>query len=207
MSRKQQGHAVAVTGGIGCGKSEVGRLFKALGAAVRDTDDIARELTVAGHPVLQQIAAHFGADVLDETGALRRGVLARRVFSNAAERQVLNGMLHPEIRRIWQNWVKAQRADGRMTVVLIPLLFEVEDPYPWDAVVCVSADQELVLQRLEERGMSREDVLARMAAQMDLKEKEKRADVVIQNDGTTWDLKQKIDELFKEIHKETDKHV
>ena len=91
---------VGLTGGIGAGKSTVADRFAALGVEIIDTDVIARELTSAGHPLLGEIAALLGPDILTAAGELDRTKLRARVFASAEERRKLEGLLHPEIHKL-----------------------------------------------------------------------------------------------------------
>ena len=94
---------VGLTGGIASGKSTVANLFAALGVPIIDTDLIAREVVAPGSPLLPKIAEHFGRDVLAADGSLDRRTLRQRVFVDAAERQWLERLTHPEIRRLTED--------------------------------------------------------------------------------------------------------
>jgi dephospho-CoA kinase len=194
---------IAVTGGIGCGKSEAGRMLEEAGVAVCDTDDIARALLEPGEELFNRVVEYFGRDVLQSDGRLDRGALAQRVFRDEEKRSVLNEMMHPVIGGRWRDWARKKREQGRDVAVLIPLLYETgEQRAGWDAVLCVTASPELVWQRLRQRGMRDEDIAARIASQMPLNEKEERADFVIRNEGTREDLRCRTNQVLQAIRKE-----
>lgn len=171
---------LGLTGGVGMGKSACARLLEWRGAAVVDTDELARELVQPGQPALEEIARTFGRDFLDAEGQLRREELARLVFADAGARRQLEDILHPRIRDAWRAQVAAWRAEGRpLGVVVIPLLFETGAEGEFDAVICVACTSETQRQRLRARGWSPEQIEQRIAAQMPIEEKMLRANYVV----------------------------
>jgi dephospho-CoA kinase len=169
-----------LTGGVGMGKSACAQLLQWRGAAVVDTDELARELVEPGEPALAEIAAAFGRELLDAEGRLRRDALARIVFADPAARRTLEQILHPRIRDAWHERVAAWRAEGKpLGVVVIPLLFETGAEREFDAVICVACSAETQRQRLLARGWSPEQIEQRIAAQMPIEEKMLRADYVV----------------------------
>lgn len=198
-SAAAEGVAVGVTGGIACGKSEVGRILEQEGAAVRDADLVAHELMAPGNPVYEAVVARFGKEILGEGGALDRVALGDRVFADETERQALNEIVHPEVRRILRDWVAEITGQGRPAVAIIPLLFEVGETTLWSAVLCVAASETVVMNRLEARGLNEEDARARIRAQMPLEEKIRRADYVIYNEGTLQNLRQETLRVWNRI--------
>ena len=146
---------VAVSGGIGSGKSSVTASFKSLGALVADADVIAREILEPGRPALVQVAARFGDDLIREDGTLDRAGLARRVFAGeGADERVaaLNAITHPAIeRRAWE--ILNAAPAGTLAVYDIPLLVEGDYADRFDAVVIVDAPVEQRVARLEGRGV------------------------------------------------------
>ena len=185
-----------LTGGIGSGKSTVAQQLVALGAVLIDADAIVREVQAPGSPVLEQMAAAFGADVLHENGALDRTKVAALVFGDPAKVAALNAIVHPavidEMTRRRTAW-----ADTDETLLLdIPLL--VESGYEnLGAVIVVDIDPELAVSRLvEHRGFSADDVRARMKRQASREDRLARADFVIQNDGDLAALHRRVDECW-----------
>ncbi len=116
--------AVGVTGGIACGKSEVGRILDNMGFAVCDADRIAHDLMEKGTPVFSQVVDHFGTSILAENGEISRPILGKIVFENPAQREVLNGLVHPAVRESLAGWIDQMRSEGQRSAVLVPLLFE-----------------------------------------------------------------------------------
>lgn len=183
---------VAITGGIACGKSEVGRILARRGVNLWDADNAARALTRPGHPLLKKMTETFGPRLLDREGRLNRSELARMIFENSNDRARLNALLHPKIAEECNAWRTTQRKQGNPAAALIPLLFEagLDGPGKWDAVICVSDRKERVLRRLAERGLSRIEAEQRISAQWPLAEKEKRADTILYNHAGLKELEE-----------------
>lgn len=183
---------VAVSGGIGSGKSTVTAAFASLGAIVADADAIAREIMEPGHSTLTEVAARFGADLIRPDGTLDRAGLARRVFAgeNADERvAALNDITHPAIeRRAWE--ILGGAPEGAVAVYDIPLLIEGDHAQRFDAVVIVDAPLDVRIKRLEGRGVPPEDARARIRAQASSDERRAIAHVWIDNCGSADDLAQ-----------------
>ncbi|MCG8588185.1 MAG: dephospho-CoA kinase [Proteobacteria bacterium] len=199
---------VVLTGGIGSGKSTVGRMFEKLGARLIDADAVVHELQAPGSPVLDEIRAAFGDSVLDAEGALDRAALADRVFRDPEARQQLNAIVHPKVGVEIARRLQAARADGAPLVVLeIQLLFEVtpegqsaRDRYGAEAVVVAYAPRPVQLARAVARdGGDRADVERRLEAQLDIEEKRARADFVIDNSGSETETWKQVCSLYAEF--------
>lgn len=197
---KRKAISIGVTGGIACGKSEVGRILSEIGFAVCDADRVAHTLMDNGSPIFQNVVDHFGDQILSENGDISRPVLGKLVFDDPFKLGELNALVHPAVRQALEEWLEGQRAEGQPAAALIPLLYEsgMED-LKWDAVVCVSSLEQEVFQRLEKRGLSPEEVEKRINSQMPLAEKEERADVVIPNNGTLGELELVVRKTVKTI--------
>ncbi len=193
--------AVAITGGLGCGKSEVARLLREDGVPVLDTDDVARDVVVSGSEAAGEIAGRFGADMLKADGSLDRQRLADVVFRDAKARAALNDIVHPRVRAATREWVAWQRASGRACAGVIPLLYEVAAEKEWDFVVCVVSSDDVSRARLCARGWSDDEIARRRAAQWSLEKKMERSDVVIENNGTINELAARVRAAWKEILK------
>jgi dephospho-CoA kinase len=166
------------------GKSTASDLLRERGVSVIDTDILARQVVQPGQPALQQILDVFGNDVLSESGALRRDVLAVKVFANAASRLRLESILHPPIRALWREQVGDWEKQGRPTaVVVIPLLFETGAERELDATICVACSAATQSQRLSSRQWSAEQTRQRMDAQLAIDQKIAKADFVIWNEA------------------------
>jgi dephospho-CoA kinase len=204
---------VGLTGGIGSGKSTVARLFTALGAVVIDADAIVHELQAPGAPMLAELAAAFGADVVRDDGSLDRERLAERVFTDPAARQRLNQIVHPPVGREMLRRLEAARAAGAPLVLLdVPLLLEgraraaAGEKRPASAadlageVIVVYAREEQQLARQMARdGASREHALARIRSQLPIEEKRRLADWVIDNSGTPEETERQVRALYAKL--------
>ncbi len=190
---------LGITGGIACGKSEVGRVAREMGLPVLDTDEVAREVVAPGREAYEAVAARFGRGILRPDGTIDRKALGARVFADEAERLALNRIVHPPVRRRWRAWRDEMRAANRSAAVIIPLLFEVGAETDWDAVLCVAAPESAVIERLRKQGLNEEQARRRIAAQMDLEEKRKRSDYVIENAGSLAELRTQTRTLLNRI--------
>lgn len=169
-----------LTGGVGMGKSTSEKLLRERGVAVVDTDFIARQIVEPGQPALAEIRDSFGSDILFADGRLRRDELARRVFNDPGERSLLEGILHPRIRDIWQEQVRKWREQGlARAVVAIPLLFETHAQEFFDSIICVACNGDSQRQRLEARGWDPGQIEQRIRAQWPVEKKIELAHYVI----------------------------
>lgn len=187
---------IGLTGGIGSGKSTAAGRFAELGALVIDADVLAREVVEPGTDGLAAVVAEFGEQVLDADGRLDRPALARLVFGDEAARGRLNAIVHPRVRARAVELIAAA-PPGTVVVQDVPLLVETEQAGAYDLVVVVEAPEELRVRRLAaDRGMSAEEVRARMASQATDEQRRAVADVVLVNDGTPDDLRAEVDALW-----------
>jgi dephospho-CoA kinase len=186
--------AVAVTGGVASGKSAVCDHLAALGASVIDADLISRELVEPGQPALAEIVAAFGADMLDEHGALRRRLMRERIFGDAPARARLEAILHPRVRLLLRE--RALAASGRYAVLAIPLLIETGH-YSWlDRIVAIDVPEAIQLDRLMQRdgvdiGLAR----AMLQAQASRQQRLAIASDVVINDADLGTLERICDRL------------
>ncbi len=186
---------VAVTGGIGSGKSTVSSALRDRGAVVVDSDQLAREVVAPGTPGLAAIADAFGAGMITADGALDRPALASVVFADPAARAVLEGITHPLVRAGFAEIQREAPADA-VVVNDIPLLTTLPAAAAFHLVIGVRADAELRVQRLVGRGLSAADARARMAAQLSDDERRPLCDVVLVNHGGPDDLTAEVGELW-----------
>jgi dephospho-CoA kinase len=181
---------IGLTGGIASGKSAVARLLAEKGAALIDADRIAREIVEPGQPALRQIVERFGQAVLLADGSLDRKKLGEIVFADAESRKALEAITHPLIRQtMWERRDRLERDNPRRLVVVdIPLLYESGLETYFEEVMLVYAPRAVQLERLKARdGLSDEQARRRLDAQMDIEEKRRRAQIVIDNSGD-WAL-------------------
>ncbi|HET7752287.1 MAG TPA: dephospho-CoA kinase [Anaeromyxobacteraceae bacterium] len=192
---------IGLTGGIGSGKTAFSALLRARGAAVINADRLARDVVAPGSPGLAEIVSTFGEEVLDASGGLDRKRMAARVFSDRDARVKLEKIVHPLVRAAMADEVQRLSEAGTPLVLYdVPLLYEAGRERDVDAVVVVWAPHEAQLARLAARdGLSAAEAEARMAAQLPLDEKARRADFVVVNDGTLEDLAAKADALLSDL--------
>ncbi|AVP82977.1 dephospho-CoA kinase [Aeromonas hydrophila] len=185
-------YVVAITGGIGSGKTTVANQFAELGIEVVDADVIAREVVEPGTPALATIAAHFGSDVITPDGQLNRRRLRERVFTDPQAKGWLNALLHPLIRTEMQRQCAAARSPYCLLVV--PLLVENRLTALANRVLVIDVDEATQIERTCRRdGVSREQAQAILAAQASRAERLAAADDVLDNqNGTPAAIKSRI---------------
>jgi len=190
---------LGVTGGIATGKSTVSKMIRDYGFTVIDADVAARKVVEPGEKAYSLVVEHFGEDILLENGEIDRKKLGQIVFHNEDKRNLLNSIVHPEVRK-WM-LVRKEEAFGRgeRAVFLdIPLLFESNLMWMVDQVIVVYTDEATQIKRLMVRnGLSEEEALARIKAQMPIEEKRKLGDAVIDNRGSLSDTKKQLESLLK----------
>lgn len=191
---------VGLTGGIGSGKSTVGRLLATHGAAVCDVDGIAREILGVDEPALQEVRNRFGDGVFHADGSLDRQALAAIVFSDPAALKDLERITHPRIATRLHRWISAteqQLPASSLVVVDHPLLIETQDLSQYDAVVVVTCEDAVRRERLiTQRGLNPDDVAARIAAQTDDATRRQYATHVIDNSTDQDALAKAVAELY-----------
>lgn len=185
-------YVVAITGGIGSGKTTVANQFAELGIEVVDADVIAREVVEPGTPALAAIAAHFGSDVITPYGQLNRRRLRERVFTDPQAKSWLNALLHPLIRTEMQRQCAAARSPYCLLVV--PLLVENRLTALANRVLVIDVDEATQIERTCRRdGVSREQAQAILAAQASRAKRLAAADDVLDNqNGTPEAIKSRI---------------
>lgn len=185
---------VGLTGGVASGKTTVADMFAALGAAIIDTDELAREVVEPGEPALDTIIEHFGPSILDDTGNLDRRSLRHRVFADADQRHVLEQIVHPVIQqRIAE---LSATLGGPYQIVVIPLLVETNTQGTVDRVLLVDCDEEIQIRRLMQRdGESREQAREMLAAQSHRQARLEVADDIIDGDWGLERLRERVGEL------------
>jgi dephospho-CoA kinase len=188
---------LGLTGGMGCGKSTAARFFADHGFRRIDTDALVRTEVLTAPEVVASIGEHFGRGVLAADGTIDRSRLARIIFGDDAARQWLEALLHPRVRGLWQEQLRA--APEAAWVVEIPLLFENGLENRFDFVVCVACSPSLQLARLEQRGMARTLAEQRISKQLPLVRKTELSDFVLSNDGTPDFLRQQVSWLVARL--------
>lgn len=186
---------IALTGGIGSGKSTVARRWVELGATEIDADVLAREVVAPGSTGLALVAKQFGAEVIAADGTLDRAALAKIAFSSEENRKLLESILHPLIQLL-----ALERVEGLSGIIVytIPLFVESNSKLKFDKVVTISCDEAVRVKRLVEgRGMSESEAISRISAQASDAQREAVADLVIDTNCTMAELVSRADDVFE----------
>lgn len=198
---------VGLTGGIGSGKSEASTRFAKRGVVVVDADIVAREVVTSGSAALMQIATHFGTEILDATGNLNRSKLRDIIFSDPAEKQWLEALLHPIINAEIRRQLKNSTSD--YTVLASPILLETQQFQLVDRILVIDTSEQLQLERATHRDKNNEtQIKAIMQTQLSRQERCARAADIIQNHGSIDELDaqvEKLHQLYLELAQSTAK--
>ncbi|MFC1551694.1 dephospho-CoA kinase [Candidatus Latescibacterota bacterium] len=182
---------IGITGCPGSGKSALAAVLAMQGWALIDADEIGREVVETDPAVLDDLADAFGSDVLDISGKLNRGLVARRAFSSPENTGTLNDIVHPSLIRCLKSQVNELRAENANVVVDCALIFEWGIGGLFDTVVCVQADEELRKKRIMERdSRSPDDIENLFAAQLPESEKIRLSDMVFENNFHTEKIRE-----------------
>lgn len=191
---------VGLTGGIGTGKSTVSKLFKENGADIYDADIIAKEI-MEELETIEEIEKEFGSSILDKNQKLDRQKLKEIVFKNKEKLEILNKIVHPKVIKRFKN-IKSNIKKEEIAIFDIPLLFEAKMENLCDLIVVVDIDREKQIKRIIERDGIEEELAEKIIdSQMSSETKRKKADIVIENNGTLIDLEKKVFEIYRKIVK------
>jgi dephospho-CoA kinase len=174
--------SVALTGGIGSGKSAASKHFESLGVPVIDADMLAHQMVQPGSPALAEIESVFGNHLTDSQGRLNRGTLREIVFNDPAQRKRLEAILHPPIRQAMERWIEQQTAP--YAILVIPLLFETGQQDIAERILVVDCDESLQYNRVSQRDNLDESQISQiLASQVDRQTRLQGADDIIENNG------------------------
>ncbi len=193
---------IGLTGGIGSGKSTVSQLLGELGAFVIDADKVGHEIYLPGKEAWKQVTAAFGQDILAPDQTIDRKKLGAIVFGSDDARKRLNSIVHPLMFTDIDRRIKEKRAEGftKPIVVEAAILIEANWLPLADEVWLVVTNKNAVIDRVaSQRGMSAKDTEARIASQLSDAERRKYATLVIENDGSLEDLKQKVQTAWSRV--------
>ena len=193
--------AVALTGGIGAGKSEALRMFKALGAAILSSDEVVHDLLERDEEVRAKLENRFGSGVLSSEGGIDRAVLGRLVFKQSEGLYFLESVLHPRVireQRLFREQLAASPDSPPICVIEVPLLYEVRGEGRFDKVVVITASVALRQARAGSRLDEREERLISDA------EKVRRADFVFRNDGSLAELEAFVGDVWQQLLAQVD---
>lgn len=183
---------LAVTGGIGCGKSWVMEQLRCHSFMTLSCDEVAHALLEEGE-LVDQLVEQFGDTILMEPEKINRNVLAQRVFNDESARLALNALVHPLVGEQVANWMEARRGLKERGVVEVPLLFECGwDAWEWDAILVVRADTVVVRERLRERGWSAAEMEQRLEAQWPVERKCEQADFILNTSEPEIEVEKKL---------------
>ncbi len=191
---------VGLTGGIASGKSTVGEMLAALGAALLDADEVVAGLYEAGRPGARAAAELFGTEVVAADGSVDRAALARHVLGNAAARRALEARIHPLVREEIRSWFAAlarSSAPPAVAVVEAALLVESGTYRDFDMLVVVTAPLEVRRRRALAAGFSPEQFDRSVQAQASDEERQRLADAVVANDGDLRALAEQVAALWE----------
>ena len=188
--------SIALTGGIGSGKSAVGEIFDEMGAIVIDSDQLSRDVIERGTPGFDEVVARFG-DVILVDGEISRCKLAEIIFVDEKARKDLESIIHPRVREIAER-VVARAPEDAIVINEIPLLFETQGQGRFDLVITVEASDESRTKRLIDRGLKSYQIEKRISAQASRAERESISDYVIENDEGLEDLERKVRRLWED---------
>ncbi|MGX2973492.1 dephospho-CoA kinase [Ursidibacter arcticus] len=192
-------YIVGLTGGIGSGKSTIAELFAQHNVPIIDADVVARQVVEKGSPLLSQIAAHFGQQILTENGDLNRAALRKRIFQSETEKNWLNNLLHPAIRVEMQRQLTEHQAPYVLWVV--PLLIENNLTKECDRVLVVDVSPDIQLERATKRDNSQQEIIKNiMAAQVDRATRLSYADDIIENNLPLAENLASLTKQVNELH-------
>ena len=185
---------VALTGGIGSGKSAVAEFLQECGAVIIDSDQLARDVIERGTEGFEVVLAAFGDTVLTD-GEIDRSTLAEIVFQDEDQRKKLEGIIHPLVREAAESLMKKLPSDS-VVINQIPLLVETNGAKRFDYIITVSASEDLRRQRLLQKGLKDYEITKRMQAQVNDAAREEIADSIIRNEGSLEDLERIVEDLW-----------
>lgn len=191
---------LGLTGGFATGKSAVAQCFEDLGCPIVNADLIVHDLLTHDTATINDVRFAFGDDVFNGA-VVDRAKLAQRVFANAEERKALEAILHPRVGKVMQREaMRLEQDDLSLACFEIPLLYEAGWEDWCDSVIVVACDEATEVARaMQKHGLTRDEALARIHAQMPLDEKKKRADVVIDNTGPVENLKPLVEAIYNRL--------
>ena len=191
---------IGLTGGIGSGKSTVAQFLSELGAVLLNADEVGHEAYQPHTETWQELVNTFGSGILQTNGEIDRKKLGEIVFSAPQALTNLNHIVHPRMFRMMQDRIERWREQGTEVVVLeAAILFEANWTSLVNEIWVTCTPEEVVIRRLQEKGLEPTQVQARIRSQMSAEERSKRADVVIDNNGDLAQLKDKVEVLWKQL--------
>jgi dephospho-CoA kinase len=192
---------VGLTGNYGMGKSTVLKMFQSLGAVTYDADEIVAIL-LREEAVIKKIRNLFGEGILHSNGSLDKKKVAAIIFENDALRRALEDILHPLVFKRINRLLQHTDRGSRIVVVETPLLFERRYEGEFQRIITVQAKQENALDRLQKKGVHREDALQRIQSQLSIEDKISKSDFTINNDGTPAETELQVKNIYNKLLRE-----
>lgn len=189
---------IALTGGIGAGKSLVANYFFSLGAQVLNADEIARDVISRGTTGFDEVVAAFGDGILKD-GDIDRRALGEIVFADLEKRKALEAIIHPKVQQTLADARKLLDED-EILIYEIPLLVETNAASKFDLVITVEAPMEARIERLKKRGLFISEIEKRIANQATSDQRKAIASIVIENDGSEEELLRKVESIWEELN-------
>lgn len=192
---------VGLTGGIATGKSHVRAVFEALGVPTIDADVLAHEAVAPGSPGFEAVKARFGPDVVDSRGALDRRKLGSLVFADEQARKDLEAIIHPGVVTAIERWFSSLDAQAHpFAIADVPLLYEASRERDYDVVIVTACELPIQIRRVMARdGITEAEARQRIAAQLPIEEKIRRADHVIRTDGLLASTNAQVHDVYRQL--------
>lgn len=189
---------IALTGGIGSGKSLVANYLFSLGAQVIDADQLSRQAIERGSAGFDEVLAAFGDEILKD-GDIDRRALGEIVFADPEKRKVLEGIIHPRVQKALED-ARKSLTDDQILVYEIPLLVETGAKDKFDLVITVEAPLDVRIDRLKKRGLMQSEIEKRIANQVTPETRREIANIVIENGGNEEDLLRRVEEIWEALN-------
>jgi dephospho-CoA kinase len=191
---------IGLTGGIGSGKSTVSRILGELGAPIIDADKVGHAIYAPDGPAYSEVVAAFGHRILASDGTIERSKLGPIVFSDPDALTRLNSIVHPKMFARMRDMIQELRAGGEQNPIIVEAAILIEANWQplFDEIWLVTASKERVVERIErDRGLKPEQTEARIRAQLSDHERQRYSSLVITNDGTIEELREKVTQLWQ----------
>ena len=195
---------IGLTGGIGSGKSTVAKALRLKGFAVIDADEMARRAVSPGSPGLNAVVQTFGQKILNPDGSLDRKALGAAVFSDASQLETLEKIIHPQVQELVRKERELLERQGHTLLFYdVPLLYEKALEKQFDAVLVVDCPEPERIRRVQLRdGLSETEIKKRLAHQLPLENKVKKAHYVVENQGDLKDLETQLDRIIEKMKRD-----
>jgi dephospho-CoA kinase len=193
---------VALTGGIATGKSVIAAYLKKRGCYIHHADLAARDLMKPGRPAWKAVIQHFGSGILNPDGSVNRPRLGQVIFSNQAEREYLNRLIHPLVLARKKRVIRRLEKSGRYRIFVSEAALTIEAGFTslFDKIIVAHCPEEIQVRRLMERdGLGRRDARRRIGSQMPAAEKLRQADYIIDTSGTLEETARQTEWVYRRL--------